>query len=203
MNNPADNCKFCQKSGLSLLLLRPSPIATSSQLQAPGSSAAVADAALVKPLIPEGLTESRPVLRLLRDGFVHLYIPSKDKWRSWRVTDSADLLEQDNSLFTEPKIDTACSRKIHDSSGYKLLQIPNAHELIGQSIWLAFSANLWSDKLKRQNKANRKAMVEVKLGSVSAPAFRPDAASLKRQMLECNVLNWRLIKKSRKNFKKA
>ena len=40
MSAPNPNCKHCQKSGLSLLLLRPSPVATHSDLQAPGSAAA-------------------------------------------------------------------------------------------------------------------------------------------------------------------
>lgn len=194
MSTPAENCKYCQKGGLSLLLLRPSPIATHSDLQAPGSSSAVPDKALVDPLIPPGLTESRPVLRLLREGYVHLYIPSKDLWRTWRVTDSADLLEQNHPLFTAPSVSAACSRSGHNASGFKLINIPQAHELMGQSIWLAFSANLWSDTLKRQNKANSQAMVEVKLGTVSAPAFKPDVANLKRQVLECNVLKWHLPK---------
>lgn len=187
-------CDACNKSGLSLLLLRPSPIATHSDLQAPGSANAVADAALVTPFIPAGLTESRPVLRLLREGFVHLYIPSKDLWRCWRVTEHADVLEQNHPLFATPSVDASCCRKGHNTSGFKLIHIPQAHELMGQSIWLAFSANRWSDKLKSQNKANPKAMVEVKLGSTTAPAFKPDAQALKRQLLECNVGTWRLPK---------
>lgn len=187
-------CDACNKSGLSLLLVRPSPIATHSDLQAPGSANAVADGALVASCIPAGLTESRPVLRLLREGFVHLYIPSKDLWRTWRVTDHADVLEQNHPLFATPSVDASCCRKGHNTSGFKLIHIPQAHELMGQSIWLAFSANRWSDRLKSQNKANPKAMVEVKLGSANAPAFKPDAQSLKRQLLECNVGTWRLPK---------
>jgi hypothetical protein len=187
-------CDACNKSGLSLLLVRPSPIANHSDLQAPGSANAVADGALVNPFIPAGLTESRPVLRLLREGFVHLYIPSKGLWRTWRVTDRADVLEQNHPLFATPSVDASCCRKGHNASGFKLIHIPQAHELMGQSIWLAFSANRWSDRLKGQNKANPKAMVEVKLGSANAPAFKPDAQSLKRQLLECNVGTWRLPK---------
>ena len=61
---------------------------------------------------------------------------------------------------------------------------------MGQSIWLAFSANIWNTKLKQQNKANAQAMVEVKLGQTKAPAFKPDEASLSRQLLECTVLNY-------------
>lgn len=194
MSTPADKCKYCQKSGLSLLLLRPSPIATHSDLQAPGSSVVVTDKALVDPLIPAGLTESRPVLRFLREGYVHLYVPGKNLWRTWRVTDNADLLEQNHPLFGSLTVDASCCRKGHNPSGFKVIHIPQAHELMGQSIWLAFSANLWSEKLKARNKANPKAMVEIKLGSAAAPAFKPEAATLKRQILEFNVRRWHLPK---------
>lgn len=195
MSSPMDQCKHCQKSELSLLLLRPSPISNWGDLQAPGASHARADDALVAPFIPAGLTESRPVLRLLRAGYVHLYIPKDDKWFVYSVTDRGELLTQDHPSFGNPKMQS-CRRDGHSASGFKLIRIPQAHELMGQSIWLAFSANLWSTKLKKQNKANPQAMVEVKLGSAAAPAFKPDAGSLKRQMLECNVTDWRLPKVS-------
>jgi hypothetical protein len=191
MSTAIDQCKYCQKSELSLLLLRPSPIATHSDLQAPGSAHARADHALVAPFIPGGLTESRPVLRLLRAGYVHLYIPKNNQWLVYSVTDRGEVLAQDHPSFGNAQMQS-CRRDSHNASGFKLVRIPQAHELMGQSIWLAFSANLWSDQLKNQNKANPQAMVEVKLGSAAAPSFKPDAQSLKRQLLECNVTNWRL-----------
>lgn len=193
MSAPNPNCTHCQKSGLSLLLLRPSPVATHSDLQAPGSAAAVANAALVKPFIPTGLTESRPALRLLRAGYVHLYIPKTNQWVVYSVTDRGELLAQHHPNFGDAKM-PSCRRDGHSAAGFKLLSIPDAHELIGQSIWLAFSANLWNTTLKNQNKANPQAMVEVKLGSVAAPAFKPEAQAIKSQLLEANVTEWRLPK---------
>ncbi len=193
MSTPNPNCKHCQKSSLSLLLLRPSPIATLSALQPPGASGAVADGALVNPLIPAGLTESRPVLRLLRAGYVHLYIPKTNKWQVYSVTDRGELLAQHHPNFGDAKM-PSCRRDGHSAAGFKLLSIPDAHELIGQSIWLAFSANLWSATLKNRNKANPQAMVEVKLGSAAAPAFKPTAQAIGRQLLEAKVSQWRLPK---------
>ncbi|HRH18269.1 MAG TPA: T6SS effector BTH_I2691 family protein [Aquabacterium sp.] len=194
MSATAKNCSHCHKSSLSLLLLRPSPIATHSDLQAPGSAHTVIDEALVKPFIPDGLKESRPVLRLLRAGYVHLHIPSRDTWLTWRVTDEADLLAHNHPLFATPSVSAVCCRAAHNVSGFKLLTIPDAADLMGKTIWLAFSANLWSDKLKKQNKANPKAMVAITLGATQAkaPAFTPTAQNLKRQVLECNVQHWRL-----------
>lgn len=194
MSATAKNCSHCHKSSLSLLLLRPSPIATHSDLQAPGSAHTEIDEALVKPFIPDGLKESRPVLRLLRAGYVHLHIPSRDTWLTWRVTDEADLLAHNHPLFATPSVSAVCCRAAHNVSGFKLLTIPDAANLMGKTIWLAFSANLWSDKLKKQNKANPKAMVAITLGATQAkaPAFTPTAQNLKRQVLECNVQHWRL-----------
>lgn len=196
MSTTAEHCKYCQKSSLSLLLLRPSPIATHSDLQAPGSSSVVVDKALVDPLIPKGLTHSRPVLRFLREGYVHLYIPSRDFWRTWRVTDNADLLEQNHPLFAAPSVDASCCRKGHNVSGFKLIHIPQAHELVKnkQSIWLAFSANQWDSALKKRNRADPNAMLEVKLGGKNPSAFKPETRTLKSQVLEFNVQRWHLPK---------
>ena len=195
MSTPNPNCKHCQKSSLSLLLLRPSPIATLSTLQPPGASGAVADGALVNPWIPAGLTESRPALRLLRAGYVHLHIPKTNKWLVYSVTDRGELLEQHHPNFGDAKM-PSCRRDGHSAAGFKLLSIPDAHDLIGESIWLAFSANLWNAKLKNQNKANPQAMVEVKLGSAvaPAPAFKPTAQAIQSQLLEAKVSQWRLPK---------
>lgn len=193
MSTSNPNCKYCQKSSLSLLLLRPSPVANHSALQAPGASNTRVDPSLVTPFIPAGLTESRPALRLLRAGYVHLYIPKADKWMVYSVTDRGELLAQDHPKFGDAKM-PRCNGDGHSAAGFKLLSIPDAHELMGQSIWLAFSANLWNTTLKNKNKANPQAMVEVKLGSVSAPAFAPTAQAIKSQLLEANVLNWRLPK---------
>lgn len=197
MTNAAQNCKHCQKSSLSLLLLRPSPVALDPELRPSGAGQVTADAALVAPMVPAGLKQSKTVLRLLRAGYVHLYIPSRDTgqtpnkaWHTWRVTDEGDLLAQTHPLFATPSTSAVCSRTGHNVSGFKLIQIPDAHELMGQAIWLAFSANLWNTKLKQQNKANAQAMVEVKLGQTKAPAFKPDEANLSRQVLECMVLNY-------------
>lgn len=195
MTATAQNCKHCQKSSLSLLLLRPSPLAIDPKLRPAGADKVAAKTELVTPFVPNGLKQSKPVLRLLRAGYVHvhLYIPSRDTgkpWHTWRVTDQADMLAEDHPLFATPAVNSVCSRTGHNVSGFKLIQIPDAHDLMGKTIWLAFSANLWSDKLKKQNKANPQVMVPIKLGAVAAPSFQPTAEALKQQVLECNVLNY-------------
>ncbi len=197
MTASTQDCKHCQKSSLSLLLLRPSPLAHDPKLRPEGADKVAADAALVKPFVPTGLKQSKPVLRLLRAGYVHLYIPSRDTgnkadkpWHTWRVTEQADMLAEDHPLFANLGVNSVCSRTGHNASGFKLIQIPDAAELTGETIWLAFSANLWSNKLKEQNKANSQAMIKIKLGETKTPAFKPTAEALKKQVLECNVVHY-------------
>ena len=104
--NAQAGCDVCNKSSLSLLLVRPSPVATNSDLYPLGSDSATADSALVTRIIPAGLTESRPVLRLLRAGYVHLFIPKTNQWRTWRVTEDTDIIEESNEHFSKPSANT-------------------------------------------------------------------------------------------------
>lgn len=189
-------CEHCNKSSLSLLLLRPSPVAHHSDLQAPGSAHARADDPLVSPLVPAGLTESRPVLRLLRPGFVHVYVPSPPpgtkSWLVYQVTDNADLIPESDPSFNPAKPPDPCARKGHNASGRRLLTLPQAHKI--DTLWIAYSANLWNDTLKARNAANPQAMQAVNLAGGSPRTFKPEAQALKRQVLECNVTRWRLPK---------
>jgi hypothetical protein len=183
-------CDACNKSSLSLLLVRPSPIATESQLAPLGSSSVVSADGLITGLVPARKpTESRYVLRLLRAGYVHVYLPSpppgmKD-WLTYRVSDAADLIAQNNPVFNQVPEPQACSSKVHNKAGMKLLNIPQAHKV--GTVWIAYSANLWSDKLKAQNAANPKAMQQVNLQGGAAHTFKPTVEALKTQVLECAV----------------
>ena len=181
-------CDACNKSVLSLLLLRPSPLPKDSRL-APIGGQGVADAAgLVNGLVPAAsLAESRYVLRLLRTGYVHVYVPSPPpgvkNWVSYRVTDGADLIAETNTAFGQQPQPPACRREGHNRAGMKLLPIAQAHKI--STLWVAYSANLWSDKLKAQNAANPKAMRQVNLRSCGMHDFRPTAQALSTQVLEC------------------
>jgi len=137
-------CDACNKSALSLLLLRPSPIAIDPKL-APLGAQALHD---VKPLVAghipvPSLQESRFTLRLLRAGYVHVYIPNPPPgvkpWMSYRVTEAADLIAQESPLYSQNPQPPACRRIGHNLAGMKLLPVPQAHKI--QTLWIAFSAN--------------------------------------------------------------
>ncbi len=193
-SDSSDNCADCHKSSFSLLLLRPSPIAKSleSGLVPLGAPSIVSDPSLVAGLVPERVpTESRYALRLLREGYVYVYIPEvpkgfKSNWLIYRVMNNGDLIPQGNPIFDQNPY-KACSRDGHNVAGMKLLEIPKANLLVGKTLWIAYSANLWNDTLLSRNGANPKVMRSFVIGGENANAFKPTAESLSKHVLECKV----------------
>lgn len=181
-------CDACNKSSLSLLLLRPSPIAKLPPLAPVGAGVVASDAALVAGLLPARLpTESRFVLRTLRAGYVHVYLPSPPagvkNWLIYRVTDQGDIVGHGSSWFAQPTTNVFCSSKSHNAMGMKLLNIPQAHKIT--DLWIAFSANLWNETLRGKNKANPNVMQKISLQGGSPNTFKPTATALKAKVLEC------------------
>ena len=190
MNDKILACEHCNKSTLSILLLRPSPVALDARLKPQGSDAVASDLGLVGGLLPARKpTESRPVLRLLRAGFVHVYIPSPPQgmpnWLVCQVTDNGDLYPHSHHAFNPVQPPQACKADAHNPLGMRLLTIPQPH-LVG-TIWVAFSANLWDDALKGRNAANPNVMSQVFLTGRSARSFAPTADNLRAKVLEFSV----------------
>ena len=206
MTSPAKSrCEACDKSTLSLLLLRPSPIVKTGPLKAAGSDLVVSDAAVMAGLLPAKTpTESRFALRLLREGYVHLHIQAPPagvkSWYVYRVSATGDLIEQKSGLFDLPEKVTACRQPWHNPTGFKLLCIPQAHLLMGKKLWIAYSANLWSDKLRTQNAANPQAMQEISLAGGSPNTFKPTTANLKSKVLECALTELRINRSTDHDF---
>lgn len=185
-------CDHCNKSSLSLLLVRPSPVARAIALSSRNISAVLtAPSDLLTGLIPARMpTDSRYVLRLLRAGYVHVYIPhppraQKKNWLTFRVTDEADLIPEDRPAFAQPDSDLPCLRREHNRTGLKVLTIPQAHEI--SEIWLASSANLWNATLRDRNKANPQAMQRIALSGESDNTFLPTVENLEAYILECKL----------------
>lgn len=186
-------CDVCKKSSLSLLLLRPSPISKSPLLLAPGAHSVAAEPASVAGLLPSRLpTEARFGLRLLRAGYVHVYIPNPPPrmthWRVYRVTEQADLLPQEHALFDQPGKDEPCTRTGHIATGMKVLNIPQADKIA--EIWIAYSANLWNETLRKKNGGDATVMQHVSLRGKGPNTFTPTAQKLKAQVLECALTSY-------------
>jgi hypothetical protein len=194
MTTPSDlgpqaaRCAHCNRSSLSLLLLRPSPVAKAGPLVPPGASAVADAGALAQGLLPaRAPTESRTVLRLLRAGFVHLYIPAPPAgvkpWHIWQVTEQGDFVAQTNPAFNPAMPPAVCARNDHNAAGMRLLPLPQGHKL--STVWIAYSANLWNDTLRARNAANPQVMQAVNLRGGGPNSFQPTAQRLQAHVLEC------------------
>jgi hypothetical protein len=188
-------CEACNKSTLSLLLLRPSPIARDPRLVPQGATGLADSSGLVGGLVPLATpTESRYALRLLRAGFVHVYIPAPPSgvkpWQVWRVNDAGDLIAQDNPVFAQQPQPPSCGRSGHNVAGMKLLSLPQAHKI--NTLWIAYSANLWTDVVKAKNAGNSQVMQRIDLQSPGPNTFKPTEAALAARVLECAVSRLRV-----------
>ncbi|NHQ88451.1 hypothetical protein HA050_20325 [Iodobacter sp. HSC-16F04] len=169
-----DTCRACEKSGLPILLVRPSVIANKADLQPPGSAKLLSHAIAQKAAQLATPKQSRYVLRTLRRGYLYVFYETppagkKDGWDIYRITPEGALYSASHPSFylAEP---FSCDKSGHLHK-VRLLTIPQAHKT--GKIWLAYSANLWNDKLKKANQANPKVMqcldVKAYLDSGKAP----------------------------------
>ncbi|MDW5419256.1 T6SS effector BTH_I2691 family protein [Iodobacter sp. CM08] len=169
-----ETCRACEKSGLPILLVRPSVIANKADLQPPGSAKLLSHAIAQKAAQLATPKQSRYVLRTLRRGYLYVFYETppagkKDGWDIYRITPEGALYSTSHPSFylAEP---FSCNKSGHLHK-VRLLTIPQAHKT--GKIWLAYSANLWNDTLKKANQANPKVMqcldVKAYLDSGKAP----------------------------------
>lgn len=206
MSKSKPGCSTCDKSALSLLLLRPSVVALEKALEPAGADQVKAEDALVAGLTPTRKpTESRYVLRLLRAGYVHVYTPKPPagvkQWRVFRVTDEADLVPEQNAWFKQPDANVPCTSPDHkiNGLGLKVVDIPMAHKT--GDVWIAYSANLWNKKLRARNAANPKVMQKVSLTAKSPNTFTPTSENLKDKVLECAISELWINRSSAQDFR--
>lgn len=195
------SCRHCEKSCLSFLPLRPSPVAKEAGLAWLGSSqmathpGALAASLGVQPL------QSDLALRLLRRGYLHIYLPKAppgQQWRVYHVDEDANLRLLGEGLSRAPALDAPmapCRTAGHDAAGQKLATIPHARAM--GTVWLAYSANLWNTRLRDQNKANCQAMVPFDPMVGGPHCFKPTLQALQRRVLECALPALRLAQEGR------
>lgn len=198
------HCDKCHKSALSLLVLRPSPVSDAVGMAPAGTTAIKSDAALMQGLLPSRPpTESRFVARLLREGYLHVYVHSQPadvpSWQVYRITEDADLIPESSSFFEAKTACVRCINANHNPMGQKLLTIARAHKVT--EVWLAYSANLWSDSLRLQNAANPQAMQRILLKGGNANTFSPTEENLKLKVLECGLARWEVESTGIEQFK--
>ena len=188
-------CDICAKSGLAIALFRPSVVANDARLRPVGAERVRVPDELIEGRLPGTRpTESKPVLRLLRKGYLHLYsdkpLWGSEQWQTYRVTDRGELIPLDLADMINTQGEVVCNRTAHNVHGLRTLHIPQAHK--AGKLWIAFSANLWSDTIKARNKADASIMQCIDVpailgGAVPANGFQPTAEALGGHVAECAI----------------
>lgn len=184
-------CKKCEKSGLSILLVRPTAVATDPDIAPQGVAALDAHAATVEAFgLPKLEARSKHALRLLRrEGYVYVFFPNKKpegqigQWLAYRVHDKGALIPQGEFVFEDSSF--ACDKKITHPHDARTLCIADPQRIA--KVWIGFSMNWWSDKVKAQVAGNLKAagMVEVDLAEKPpAQGFAAEAPLLNRHVAD-------------------
>ena len=183
-------CKICEKSGLPILLVRPSAVAVDAAFAPPGSAVLETHHGTIAAFGLPALKKSKYTLRLLRrEGFVYVYYPGAKPsgmikpWEVYKVHDQGALLQQGEFVFE--KSDFACDKKITHPHDVRTICIREPEKV--QTVWIGFSMNLWSDKIKGEVIGNLKAagMVEVKLlAGPPANGFKAEAGLIKEHVAD-------------------
>jgi hypothetical protein len=184
-------CKKCEKSGLSILLVRPTAVATDPEIAPQGAAALATHAPTVDAFaLPKLEAKSKYALRLLRrEGYVYVFFPNEKpegqigRWLAWRVHDKAALMPQGEFVFEDSSF--ACDKKITHPHDVRTLCIAEPKRIA--KVWIGFSMNWWSDKVKAQVSANLKAagMVEVDLaGKPPVHGFLAEAPLLNQHVAD-------------------
>ncbi len=198
-------CKICEHSGLAFLFTYHGAIASDAKLAPIGANLLATHQESIAALgLPE-VKHARYVLRLLRPGYLHIYHetepawlaqkkkaqkkidPEAGHWESFRITDEHALIPEDHPDFGT-KAPFQCSR---DGGSHLLTavtyRLPDAHG--SGNIWVAFSANRWTSKLRKKNKANTEVMQAIDIaallgGNLEANMVKPEAAWLDKYLTE-------------------
>lgn len=195
------SCKHCEKTCLSFLPLRPSPVAKDGDLAWLGTAEMACHPAALAASLGVQLRRSHLALRLLRRGYLHIYLPKAppgQQWRVYHVDDDANLRLLGEGLSRAPALDAPiapCRTAGHDAAGQKLATIPDARAM--GTVWLAYSANLWNTRLRDQNKGNPHAMVPFDPMAGGPLCFKPSEEALRRRVLECALPALRLAAQRR------
>lgn len=188
-------CTMCEKSGLPILLVRPSAVSDVSAIAPPDAGRLATYRDLVHPnaLKLPLLKRARHVFRLLREGgFVYVYYPGArppkllTPWEVYKVHAQGALLAE--GQFSHSSSDFACSRKSTHPHDVRTICIEAPHT-VGK-VWIGFSMNFWSDTLKTRMAASDAArkqagMVEVNLHLAKQPGgFQADAEKIQNYVAD-------------------
>lgn len=168
-NNKTGKCGFCERDGYPILPVRyavlPNYVAASGVK--PLSAVSTLDA-----FDSQKLKANKYALRILRKGFVHVYLGKAGMWQSYVVTEDGYLRvladPDDPDWKTERPLTEACKRA-GDNIPASFITIPHGYE----KVWIAFSENVWNSTVRGKfegDPARRMQLCEIK-----KVASNPDA----------------------------
>jgi len=147
------------------------------------------------------LNYSRYVLRALRQGYLHVYHEKAPEWRRselsdagikdpeaahweiFRVKPSGALIPKGDSSYSSSK-DFHCDDPEHIFT-VMAYRLPQAHE--SGKIWIAFSANEWSETLCASNKMNPAAMECIDIPTVLQGTLPAQARTVNADWIDQHV----------------
>ncbi|SFD50470.1 T6SS effector BTH_I2691 family protein [Pragia fontium] len=130
-------------------------------------------------------------LRVLRQGFIYLYLPNleeQERWRVFSVAKDGTLWKQPSALAAKLKDQSDCSSPGHQSTRTEFFCISEP-EKCGQ-IWIAYSEHKWSENTLNKYAADPGLrMKEIKSSEWTAPSDKDDIAKATAESLN-SVLDY-------------
>ena len=148
---PGQPCQQCYRTHLQLLVVLPSVVA--KEHEAAVKQAGVSWSVAFDPAVDRAkLNHAAPVARVMREGYVYLFYPDKQRWDIWQVMQNGltrQLLQQVRvphyAKGIQPHLDAGeikqCRQGAANHQGH-LISISYANAV--GNIWMAFSPRLWS-----------------------------------------------------------
>ncbi|WP_343742486.1 T6SS effector BTH_I2691 family protein [Herbaspirillum huttiense] len=168
-------CSFCQRTGYPILPLRyavkPSYV--------PAIGAGPQSLPQMEKFSAQALKGNRYTLRVLRKGYVHVYLGVKGHWQTYAVTDDGYLRLLKNPDDPDAKgnrpLTEACKRDGHNLPA-SFINIPDKYK----KVWIGFADLPWRKEVRAAFEVKPDArMQQVDIGQLaSAPAQVPNALEI-------------------------
>ena len=145
-------CQQCYRAQLQLLVVLPSVVAKDHE--AALAQAGVSWPAAFDPALERAkLTQAAPVARVMREGYVYLYYPDKQRWDIWQIMQNGltrQLLQQVRvphyAKGIQPHLNAGEIKQCRQGAANHQAHLISIHGAnMVDSAWMAFSPRLWSE----------------------------------------------------------
>lgn len=194
-------CRICDnKAGLSILLVRPSAIATDTDFAPAEAAKLLTHAPSVKALGLPALEKSRHVLRMLRrGGFVYVYYTKKPpqllkSWHAYRVQGSGALIPENQIVWADQNAGFACSRKPTHPNDVRTvcIQFSKENPASAGPVWIGFSMNWWDDAMRERVQRDPAAAGMVRVDPLADLGGVPNAFKAEESLIQQHVADFAL-----------